>query len=163
MAKAVTDNAGVYLVPAFSGLGSPHWQMERRASITGMSFATTRNHIVRAALESIPYQVCDVILAMENDAGLQLKELKTDGGITANEFVMQFIADLLNRKTMSIGMPDVSALGAAYLAGFSAGVYRDLDHLKQLNTEKKIYQPSGDERWQSYYCEWKKRITTNKI
>ena len=161
MAKAVTDNAGVYLVPAFSGLGSPHWQMERRASITGMSFATTKHHIVRAALESIPYQVCDVILAMENDAGLPLKELNTDGGITANEFVMQFIANLLNRKTMSIGMPDVSALGAAYLAGLHAGVYKDLDHLKQLNTEKKIYQPSGDKKLQSYYCEWKKRITIN--
>ncbi len=117
MANAVEDNGGVYLIPAFSGLGSPHWQMDRRASISGMSFGTTKNHIVRAALESIPYQIMDVITAMEKDAGISLKELNADGGITANKFIIQFIADLLNKKVATIGMPDVSALGAAFLAG----------------------------------------------
>lgn len=143
MARAIPDNGGVYLIPAFSGLGSPHWQMNRKASITGMSFGTTKNHIVRAALESIPYQVKDVISAMEKDAGMLLKELMTDGGMTSNQFVMQFIADLLDKNVAGIGMPDVSALGAAYLAGLKAGVYEHIDVLKELNTDKKIYQPDA--------------------
>ena len=159
MANAVPDNGGVYLVPAFSGLGSPHWQMDRRASITGMSFGTTKNHIVRAALESISYQIKDIILAMEKDAGLSLTELHTDGGMTANKFVMQFIADLLNKTVTGIGTPDVSALGAAYLAGLGAGVYKNLDQLTRLNTDKKNYQPSVNNKMESYYNEWKIRIS----
>ncbi|MBL7742507.1 MAG: glycerol kinase GlpK [Chitinophagaceae bacterium] len=143
MARAVADNGGVYLIPAFSGLGSPHWQMNRKASITGMSFGTTKNHIVRAALESIPYQIKDVISAMEKDAGMSLKELMTDGGMTSNQFVMQFIADLLDKNVAGIGMPDVSALGAAYLAGLKTGVYGHIDVLKELNTDKKVYQPDA--------------------
>lgn len=144
MAKAVTDNAGVYLVPAFSGLGSPHWDMERRASITGMSFGTTKNHIVRAALESIPYQIKDVIVAMEKDAGISLKELNTDGGMTKNEFLVQFLATLLGKPVSLIGMPDVSALGAAYMAGLKAGVYSSIESLKKLNSDKKRTNPSVD-------------------
>jgi len=144
MATAVEDNGGVYLIPAFSGLGSPHWQMDRRASLTGMSFATTKNHIVRAALESIPYQIKDVIVAMEKDTGLLLEELNADGGITANKFVIQFLTDLLNKNVATIGMPDVSALGAAYLAGLKAGVYESIDALRNLNTNKKKYEPAMD-------------------
>lgn len=144
MAMAVKDNGGVYLVPAFSGLGSPHWQMDRRASLTGMSFGTTKNHIVRAALETIPYQIKDVIVAMEKDAGVSLKELNADGGITANIFVMQFLTDQLKKNVASIGMSDVSALGAAYLAGLKAGVYVNIDALRNLNTEKKVYSPVAD-------------------
>jgi glycerol kinase len=144
MANAVDDNGGVYLVPAFSGLGSPHWQMDRRASITGMSFGTTKNHIVRAALETIPYQIKDVIVAMEKDAAITLKELNADGGITSNQFVIQFLTDLLNKNVATIGMPDVSALGAAYLAGLKVGVYESIDALKKLNTEKKIFLPAAD-------------------
>jgi len=163
MATGIADNGGVYLVPAFSGLGSPHWQMDRKASISGISFATTKNHIVRAGLESIPYQISDVILAMEKDAGLSLKELNTDGGITTNNFVMQFIADLLNKNTICIGMPDISALGAAYLAGLHAGVYDSLDQLRRLNPDKKIFQPSGGGRLNAFYNDWKKTIANNRI
>jgi len=144
MATAVTDNGGVYLVPAFSGLGSPHWQMDRRASITGMSFGTTKNHIVRAALESIPYQIKDVITAMEKDAALQLKELNADGGITSNKFIIQLIADLLQKKVAGIGMPDVSALGAAFMAGLKTDVYESIDALRQLNLHKKYMHPQSD-------------------
>lgn len=144
MAYAVTDNGGVYLVPAFSGLGSPHWDMERRASLTGISFGTTKNHIVRAALESIPYQIKDVIVAMEKDAGVSLQELNVDGGITSNAFVIQFLTDLLNKNVATIGMPDVSALGAAYLAGLQTGVYESIEALKKLNTNKKNYLPQAD-------------------
>ena len=162
MANAVGDNGGVYLIPAFSGLGSPYWQMNRRASVSGMSFSTTKNHIVRAALESIPYQIRDVIVAMEKDAGVSLKELHTDGGMTANGFVMQFIADILNKPVAGIGMPDVSALGAAYLSGLHAGVYKNLDHLTRLNTDQNSYQPSGNKKIESYYDEWKARISNTQ-
>ena len=159
MANAVADTGGVYLVPAFSGLGSPHWQMERRASLSGINFGTTKNHIVRAALESIPYQVADVIVAMEKDAKLSLKELMADGGITSNRFIIQFLADLLNKPVATIGMPDVSALGAAYLAGLKVGVYESIDSLKQLNQNKTLYQPqNGLTHIDEYYAGWKKAI-----
>ncbi len=163
MANAVSDNGGVYLIPAFSGLGSPHWQMDRRASISGISFNTSRHHIVRAALESIPYQIKDVIVAMESDAVLPLTQLNTDGGITSNKFVMQFMADLLNIQVVSIGMHDVSALGAAYLAGLRTKVYKDLDQLTQLNTSKNIFQPASNKNMERYYNEWKDRIFNNRI
>ncbi len=158
MAKAVTDNGSIYLIPAFSGLGSPHWQMERRASVSGMSFGTTKNHIVRAALESIPYQIKDVITAMEKDAGLALSGLMANGGITSNQFVMQFLADLLNKNVSGTGMPDVSALGAAYLAGLKVGVYDNIDALKKLNSKIKQFAPSSSNKAAEYYRGWLNRI-----
>ncbi|CAN5434140.1 glycerol kinase GlpK [soil metagenome] len=158
MANAVADNGGVYLVPAFSGLGSPHWQMDRRASLTGMSFGTTKNHVVRAALESIPYQIKDVVTAMEKDASISLKELNADGGITHNKFVMQYIADILNKNVATIGMPDVSALGAALLAGLKAGVYESIEALKKMNTDKKYYKPVNIESANENYKGWQKEI-----
>jgi glycerol kinase len=154
MANAVTDNGGVYLIPAFSGLGSPHWQMDRRASLNGMSFSTTKNHIVRAALESIPFQIKDVIVAMERDASIELKELNADGGITANDFVVQMIADLLNKQLVLIGTPDVSALGAALLAGLKSGVYPNMESLKLLQTEKKYRQPINSNKAHEEYQGW---------
>ncbi|MFM2326848.1 MAG: glycerol kinase GlpK [Bacteroidota bacterium] len=158
MANAVADNGGVYLIPAFSGLGSPHWQMERRASLSGMSFGTTKNHIVRAALESIAYQIADVIAAMEKDAGITLKELMADGGITSNTFIMDFLASLLNKNVACIGMPDVSALGAAYLAGLQSGVYKDLEQLTQLNINKTIFQSTNNENIKVWYYGWQQAI-----
>ncbi|MBI1782056.1 MAG: glycerol kinase GlpK [Sphingobacteriales bacterium] len=160
MANAVADNGGVYLIPAFSGLGSPHWQMERRASITGMSFGTAKNHIVRAALESIPYQIKDVINAMESDANLSLKELNTNGGITANKFVMQFMASLLNKTVSNSDMADVSALGAAYLAGLRTGVYKNISSLKHLESNKIFYSPLADNKIMNYYKEWLNAINS---
>ena len=154
MAQAVDDNAGVYLVPAFSGLGSPHWDMDRRASITGMSFGTTKNHIVRAALESIPYQIKDVIVAMEKDAGISLKELNADGGMTKNLFLIQFLADLLGKPVSLIGMPDVSALGAAYMAGLKAGVYEDFAQLKKFSTATREVKPENNQIVETGYKGW---------
>lgn len=163
MARAVEDNAGVYLVPAFSGLGSPHWDMERRASITGMSFGTTKNHIVRAALESIPYQIKDVIVAMEKDAGIRLKELNTDGGMTGNSFLIQFLTDLLEKPVTLIGMPDVSALGAAYIAGLKAGVYESINTLRNFNSDKKQAVPQPDNTVvKSGYAGWIQIIQQHK-
>jgi len=156
LAKSVPDNNGVYLVPAFSGLGAPHWDMNRKASITGLTFDCNKNHIIRAALESIPYQIKDVIVAMENDASINLKELMVDGGITSNKFVLQLLSDLLERRITNIGMTDVSALGAAYLAGLKVGIFESLDHLKRLNSNKTFIEPkpnnSDVKRW---YAGWR--------
>jgi len=159
MANAVADNGGVYLIPAFSGLGSPHWDMERKASLTGISFSTTKNHLVRAALESIPYQIKDVIVAMERDAALTLKALMADGGITNNEFVMQFLSNLLQKNVTTIATPYVSALGAAYLAGLQSGVYASFESLKTLNTEKKYHSPINENNIENNgYEGWQKTI-----
>ena len=159
MANAVPDNNGVYLVPAFSGLGAPHWDMNRRASITGLTFDCNKNHVVRAALEAMAYQIKDVIVAMEQDAQLALEKIMVNGGITANQFVMQFLADLLGKEVVKMGMPDVSALGAAYLAGLKAGIFKDLNHLKNLNTEKtKITPGKNQEQVQRYYAGWQTAV-----
>ena len=143
MATGVADNGGVYFIPAFSGLGSPHWQMDRRASVSGMTFGTTKNHIVRAALESIPYQVMDVIAAMEEDADISLKQLNVNGGISANHFVVQFLADLLDKNVVTTAMPDVSALGAAFMAGLHSGVYPSISAVKQIHNNTKSHTPSA--------------------
>ncbi len=155
MAMSVSDNGGVYLVPAFSGLGAPHWKMQSKAMILGLTFNSDKNHIVRAALESIPYQIKDVITAMESDAKVKLKELYANGGITSNKFVMQFIADLLKVNVRNLGLADVSALGAFYIAGLQAGIFKDLEALKEISHQQRRYIP-GDRRVlaQDYYKGW---------
>jgi len=159
MATSVADNNGVYIIPAFSGLGAPHWDMNRKASITGLTFSANKNHIVRAALESIPYQIKDVVVAMEADANIELHQLMIDGGISSNNFIVQFLADLLNKPVVNIGIADVSALGAAYLAGLQQKVFKDLHHLQQLQTEKKILHPSCDNKVQQWYKGWQNAIS----
>jgi glycerol kinase len=160
MALSVEDNNGVYLVPAFSGLGAPHWKMDARAAVVGLTFGCDKNHIVRAALESIPYQIKDVIAAMEADSGIELAELKVDGGITANNFVMQFLADLLMTNVVNIGLPDVSALGAAYLAGLHERVFSDIDRIESLNVNKKQFTPGPNtEIVKTSYHGWKKAVS----
>ena len=162
MATAVADNGGVYVIPAFSGLGAPHWDMNRKGSIAGLTFGTNRNHIVRAALESIPYQIKDVVMAMEADTTIGLHQLMVDGGISSNNFIIQFLAELLQKPVVNIGMPDVSALGAAYLAGLQQGIFKDLDHLTKLNTENKITKPSGNETLKRSYEGWQQVIRAGK-
>lgn len=160
MAMAVEDNQGVYLIPAFSGLGAPYWEMNRKASIHGLTFATTKNHLVRAALETIPYQIKDVIGAMETDAGLLLNQLMVDGGITGNRFVVQFLSNQLNRKVVISGFPEVSALGAAYMAGLKAGVYTGLDQLQQLKLVKDTLVPADVEKNKKWYDGWKRAVSS---
>jgi glycerol kinase len=144
MAHSVPDSNGVYLVPAFSGLGAPHWQMDLKAAITGLTFGCNKNHIVRAALESIPYQIKDVIVAMEQDSGIPLRQLRVDGGITANRVVMQFLANLLQTDVVNVEIQDVSALGAAYMAGLQQGMYDSTDQLARLNVTRKSFAPGSD-------------------
>ena len=154
MATSVPDNGGVYLVPAFSGLGAPYWDMNRKASIHGLTFGAHKNHIVRAALESIPYQIKDVIVAMESDTKIVLQQLMVDGGISANKFVIGFLADLLVKPVVNIGISDVSALGAAYLAGLQQKIFNGLNDLARLNSENTITNPSGDEKAKNWYKGW---------
>ena len=159
MALSVENSNGVYLVPAFSGLGAPHWKMDARAAILGLTFSCDKNHIVRAALESIGYQIKDVIDAMEQDSGIRLEELKVDGGITANQFVMQFLADQMRTRVVNIGMEEVSALGAAYLAGIQQGIFQDIDQLESLNIDRKQLYPSADTKdAHASYEGWKRAV-----
>jgi glycerol kinase len=159
MALSVGDSAGVYLVPAFSGLGAPHWKMDLRAAILGLTFGCDKNHIVRAALESIPFQIKDVIVAMEADSGIKLQELKVDGGITTNRFVMQLLTDLLQTDVVTIGMPDVSALGAACLAGLQSGMFQGVGQLERLSMDKQAYSPGpGAQAAHTAYEGWEGAI-----
>ncbi|MEL1241509.1 FGGY family carbohydrate kinase [Flavobacterium flavipallidum] len=160
MATAINDNAGVYLIPAFSGLGAPHWQMSRKASIEGMTFGTTKNHIVRAALESIPYQIKDVVQAMEKDMQAALKSISVNGGMTQNQFVIHFLADLLGIPLNKQKNPDVSALGAAYLSGLKSGVYESISQLTEINkkqTEQVLVNVNNDLSTKGYQG-WKEKI-----
>ena len=159
MAVRVPNNNGVYVIPAFSGLGAPHWDMNRKAEIIGLTFDCNKDHIVRAALESIPFQIKDVITAMETDTGIPLVKLMVNGGITANHFVLQLIADVLECELIKQGMPDVSALGAAYLAGLHAGIFKNLDDISNLKNEPVGFTQSDEgNRMQQYHQEWLSHI-----
>ena len=141
MAQSIPDSNGVSLIPAFSGLGTPHWRMDLKAAIMGLTFGCDKKHIVRAALESISIQIKDVIDAMQSDSNIPLAGLNVDGGITANPFVMQFLADLLDVEVVNVGIQEVSALGAAYLAGLQTGVFETLDCLSKLNQNETVFSP----------------------
>jgi len=159
MALAVPDNGGVYVVPAFSGLGAPHWRMDLRAAVLGLTFGSDKRHVARAALESIPYQIRDVMAMMEQDSGIRLRQLKVDGGITANDFVMQFLTDLLGVNVVNIGIPDVSALGAAFLAGLHEGLFWDIEQIEQLSIGRHTYCPGPQrEDVQGWYAGWKRAV-----
>jgi glycerol kinase len=125
LAASVPDANGVYLVPAFAGLGAPHWDQYARGTIVGLTRGTTKAHLARAALEGIALQVMDVLKAMEADAGIKLKELRVDGGASANNLLMQLQADLLNVPVVRPKIAETTALGAAYLAGLAVGYWKN--------------------------------------
>jgi glycerol kinase len=160
MAEAISDNAGVYVIPAFSGLGAPHWQMNRKASIEGMTFGTTKNHIVRAALESIPYQIKDVVEAMSQDMNASLKMISVNGGMTKNNFVMRFLSDLLEIPLKKQKNADISALGVAYLSGLKSGIFESLEHILTLNDANTMkILPSVENNFpQKSYKVWQDKI-----
>jgi len=130
LAKKVPDTQGVYIVPAFAGLGAPHWDQHARGTITGLTRGTNKSHIARAALESIAYQTMDVLKAMEADADVNIAELRVDGGATANDLLMQFQADLLKSKVVRPEVTEVTAIGAAYLAGLATGFWSSVDEIR---------------------------------
>jgi glycerol kinase len=155
LATSVADNGGVYLVPAFAGLGAPHWDPYARGTIVGITRGTTSGHIARAALESIAYQVADLLDAMRADSGIALKELRVDGGAAANDTLMQFQADLLGVPVVRPAVTETTALGAAYLAGLASGYWASLDAITGQWRVDRRFEPqmsSGDaaalrERW----------------
>lgn len=161
MAAAVADNAGVYLIPAFSGLGAPYWQMQRKASIHGLTFGSTKNHLVRAALESIVFQIKAVVNAMEKDSQLNLQGLMINGGISKNPFVVQTLADLLGIPIVHKGMTDVSAFGAALLAGLGAGWFDSLEQVEALLPLAEVFEASVEQQQaiRVAYEEWNNIIS----
>jgi len=155
MAMAVDSNEGVYFVPAFVGLGAPHWQPDATGSITGLTRGSDKNHIVRAALESTAYQVKDVVDAMERGRSRSTQSLRADGGQSSNPFVMQFQADILDRPVEVAGVTETTALGAAFLAGRGVGLWRSDAEIESLWKASYIYEPSMSESERnSLYSGW---------
>ncbi len=144
-ANKVKDNGGVYVVPAFTGMGAPHWDMYARGAIMGLTRGTGRNHIIRAALESIAYQTRDLVDAIASDTGIEIDELRVDGGASANNFLMQFQADIMNKNIRRPMIRETTALGAAYLAGLAVGLWKDIDEIRHNWTLDRVYTPDMDE------------------
>ena len=159
LATSVTDNDGVYMVPAFTGLGAPHWNQDAKGTMFGLSRGSNAGHIARAALESIAYQTMDVLKAMEADSGISIKELRVDGGATANDLLMQFQADILNTKVLRPTVTETTALGAAYLAGLAVGYWKDIDDIQQQwQLDKQFESTMNEETRNRLTAGWKKAV-----
>lgn len=145
LAKSVEDSNGVYVVPAFTGLGAPYWDAYARGAVFGLSRGSNRAHFVRATLESLTYQSLDVIRAMEEDSGIPVSSLRVDGGASANDFLLQFQSDILNGEIIRPKVAETTALGAAYLAGLAVGYYKDINEVRQNWLKDKEFTPRIDE------------------
>ncbi|MBB3103478.1 glycerol kinase GlpK [Azomonas macrocytogenes] len=158
-ATKVKDSHGVYLVPAFTGLGAPYWDPYARGAVFGLSRGVKADHLIRAALESIAYQTCDVLDAMQQDAGERLKSLRVDGGAVNNNFLMQFQADVLGTTVERPEQREMTALGAAYLAGLATGFWSSIDELRGKAKIERVFEPacSAEER-QRLTAGWKKAV-----
>jgi glycerol kinase len=141
LAASVRDNGGVYLVPAFSGLGAPHWDPYARGLILGLTRGTTKGHLARAALEGIAFQVADLVQAMGADAGIPLKELRVDGGAANNDLLMQIQADLLGVPVVRPAVTETTALGAAYLAGLAVGFWKSPQAIAEQQPIERRFEP----------------------
>jgi len=160
LARTVTDNGGVYFVPAFSGLYAPYWKASARGVITGMTRYANKGHLARAVLEATAFQTREVLEAMENDSHIQLKVLRTDGGMVENELLMQFQADILNLPVVRPVIKETTALGAAYAAGLAVGFYKDIDDLRANWAVDRTWNPNMDEETRArLYKSWKKAVT----
>ena len=145
LAATVPDPGGVYMVPAFAGLGAPHWDQYARGTITGITRGTTAAHFARAALESIAFQVADILDIMQKDSGVQIKELRVDGGASANDLLMQFQADLLRVPVVRPKVTETTALGAAYLAGLAVGYWKDQQDVRANWEVQRSFDPQMSE------------------
>jgi len=163
LACKVPDTDGVVLVPAFTGLGAPHWDSEARALLCGMSRGTNKSHIARAALESIAFQVSDILTAMQSDIAHPLKELRVDGGASSNDMLMQFQADLLNVPVLRPKMLESTAWGAAAMAGLKSGVFSSLDEITQSWQLDQAFEPKmqNDER-EAHLAKWQNALKRAK-
>ncbi|ASJ98157.1 glycerol kinase GlpK [Shewanella marisflavi] len=158
-ALKVNDNNGVYLVPAFVGLGAPYWDASARGALVGLSRGANRNHIIRAALEAIAYQSRDLLDAMTKDSGVQLKQLKVDGGAVANDFLMQFQADITDVEVQRPKVTETTAMGAAFLAGLAVGFWQSTAELKHKAGVERCFKPTiADEEREALYSGWKRAV-----
>lgn len=158
-ASKVEDNGGVYVVPAFAGLGAPYWDMYARGAILGLTRGSNKNHIIRATLESIAYQTRDILEAMQEDSSIELKTLKVDGGATANNFLMQFQSDILGVKVDIPKVTETTALGAAYLAGLAVGFWKSTDEIaKNWSSGSEFEANLDNDKKEKLYSGWKKAV-----
>ena len=163
LARSVQDNGGVYFVPAFGGLGAPHWDPFARGTLIGLTRGTTAGHIARAALESIALQTADVLEAMRADAAIELSELRVDGGATANNLLMQIQADLLGMRVVRPKILETTALGAAYLAGLAVGFWQDRQHLqKQWKMDSAFEPQKSHEQIAALHADWQRALERAK-
>ncbi|HEY7513918.1 MAG TPA: FGGY-family carbohydrate kinase, partial [Vicinamibacteria bacterium] len=163
LAASVSDNGGAFLVPAFAGLGAPHWDPYARGALVGLTRGTSAGHVARAALESIAYQVADLLDAMEADAGARLSELRVDGGAAGNGLLMQFQADLLGVPVARPLVTETTALGAAYLAGLAVGYWKSVDEIARQRRVDRVFEPKMPrERAQELRAGWRKAVERAK-
>ncbi|MBK5295028.1 MAG: glycerol kinase GlpK [Acidobacteriia bacterium] len=164
IANSVPDTAGVYMVPAFVGLGAPHWDASARGIITGLTRGASAAHIVRATLESIAYQTRDLVEAMEADSGEPLRELRVDGGATANNFLMQFQADILGRRIVRPADIETTALGAAYLAGLATGFWKSVEEVESFWRIERAFEPAlAEQEREDLYRGWKRAVARCRL
>lgn len=160
LAQEVDDNGGVYLVPAFAGLGAPYWDMNARGALVGLTRGSGRAHLARAALESIAYQSKDIMEVMNIDSGIELKELRVDGGASNNNFLMQFQADLLGVTVERPVVVETTAAGSAYLAGLATGVWSDPSEVNEIRSTDRRFEPQMDEtRREALYSGWRRAVS----
>ncbi|HAX25645.1 MAG TPA: glycerol kinase, partial [Chloroflexi bacterium] len=159
MAKTVSDNGGIYFVPAFSGLFAPYWRSDARGAIVGLTRYVNKGHLARATLEATAYQTREVAEAMEKDSGSELAALKVDGGMVYNDLLMQFQADILGVTVVRPKVAETTALGAAYAAGLATGFWGNLEDLRQNWNEDKRWEPRMNEaEREKYYRDWKRAV-----
>lgn len=162
-ATSVSDNAGVYIVPAFVGLGAPYWDMYAKGTICGLTRGSNKNHIIRAALESIAYQTNDLLLALQGDAGFKTTSLLADGSAAQNGFLMQFQADISNIDVTCPDSSEATALGAAFLAGLAVGIWKDTDEIANINLQKTTFTPNIDNQNRLKFLDgWRKAVKASK-
>jgi len=160
IARSVPDTGGVYLVPAFVGLGTPYWDMEARAAIVGLTRGAGRAHVVRATLEAIAFQCREVVDVMVEESGMPIKEMRVDGGACTNDFLMQFQADMLNARVNRPVQIETTAIGAAFLAGMGVGFWKDIHELTEARKVENIFSPDlGEEERARRYSGWKEAVS----
>lgn len=160
LAQSVEDNGGAYFVPAFSGLYAPYWRNDARGVIAGLTGYVTKGHIARAVLEATAYQTVDVVNAMQQDSGIELKSLRVDGGMVANQMLMQFQSDMLDAQVVAPAVAETTALGAAYAAGLAVGYWKDLDDLRKNWAVAQTWNPSMQQEDRTrLYKGWQKAVT----
>jgi glycerol kinase len=163
-ANSLDHSEGVYLVPAFVGLGTPYWDSEVRGAIFGLTRGTTPSHLIRATLESTAYQTKDVLSVMEQDSGIRLKALRVDGGMVRNNFLMQFQSDMLGVQVERPVVQETTALGAAYLAGLAVGFWKDRADIAQNWQLERAFQPKMEPREaQKLYAGWQKAVEASRV